>query len=58
MKSHSAMETRHKKQIDDTLKRGNPLGTIRHFWLKTVESEERLKWINKMDNLGSKVYGN
>ena len=39
--------------IDDTLKRGNLLGTIRPFWLKTVESEERLKWINKM--IGKKL---
>ena len=33
---------------EETLKRGNLLGTMRPFWLKTVESEERLRWIKLM----------
>ena len=33
---------------DSTLERGPVLGVMRPIWHKTVESEERLKWLNKM----------
>ena len=33
---------------DITLERGHLLGIMRPHWLKTVESEERLRWIRQM----------
>ena len=33
---------------DITLERGKLLGIMRPHWLKTVESEERLRWIRQM----------
>ena len=37
---------------DETLKRGTLLGAMRPYWLKTVESEERLRWIKIMIKRG------
>ena len=37
---------------DATLKRGHILGAMRPCWLKTVESEERIKWLMQMIKKG------
>ena len=35
-------------KIQDTLDRGNLLGTVSPYWLKALESEQRVNWLNKM----------
>ena len=37
---------------ESTLQRGSVLGVMKPVWLKTTESEERLKWLNKMIRRG------
>ena len=39
---------------DSTLQRGSVLGVMRPIWHKTTESEERLKWLNKM--IGKRLF--
>ena len=39
---------------EPTLKRGSVLGVMRPIWHKTTESEERLKWLNKM--IGKRLF--
>ena len=34
--------------IDSTLKRGTLLGVMKPVWLKTTESEERIRWLRQM----------
>ena len=35
-------------KIQDTLDRGNLLGTVSPYWQKALESEQRVTWLNKM----------
>ena len=35
-------------KIQDTLDRGNLLGTVSPYWQKALESEQRVAWLNKM----------